>query len=65
LNAYRILAGKLEGKKPLIRPGFRLEDNIKTGLREVGWGGMDLINVAQGRDQWRALMNTVLNLRVV
>jgi hypothetical protein len=39
-------------------------DNIKMGLREIGWGGTDLIDLAQDRDQWRAFMNTVLNLRV-
>jgi hypothetical protein len=61
-NAYRILEGKLEGKRPLGRPRHRWEDNIKTDFR--GWGGMDWINLAQDRDQWRALMNTVMNLRV-
>jgi hypothetical protein len=63
-NAYRILVGKLEGKKPLGRPRRRWEDNIKMDLREIGWGGMDLINLAQGRDQWKALVNTVMNLQV-
>jgi hypothetical protein len=58
-NAYRILLGKPEGKKPLRRPRRRWVDNIKMDLREVGWSGM-----AQYRDQWRALVNTVMNLRV-
>jgi hypothetical protein len=41
-----------------------LEDNIKMDLREIGWGGMDWIDLAQGREQWRALVNTVMNIRV-
>jgi hypothetical protein len=56
--------GKPEGKRPLRRPKRRLEDNIKMGLREIGWGGMDWIDLAEGRDQWRALLKTVMNLRV-
>jgi hypothetical protein len=63
-NAYRILAGKPEGKRPLGRPRRRWEDNIKMDLREMGWGGMDWIDLAQDRDQWRALVNTVMNLWV-
>jgi hypothetical protein len=57
-NAYRILMGKLERKRPLERLRRSWEDNIKTDLREVGWGGMDRINLAQDMDQWRALVNT-------
>jgi hypothetical protein len=56
--------GKPEGKRPPGRPTRRWEDNIKMDLREIGWGGMDWIDLAQGRDQWRALVNTVMNLRV-
>jgi hypothetical protein len=56
--------GKLEGKRPLRRPRQRWEDNIKMDLREMGWGGMDWIDVAQDRDRWRALVNTVMNLWV-
>jgi hypothetical protein len=63
-NAYRILVGKPEGKRPLGRLRHRWEDNIKTDLREIGWGGMDWIDLAQDRDQWRALVNMVMNLRV-
>jgi hypothetical protein len=63
-NAYRILVGKPEGKGPLGRPRHRWEDNIRMDLREIVWGGMDWIDLAQDRDQWRALMNTVMNLRV-
>jgi hypothetical protein len=63
-NAYRILVGKPEGKTPLERPRRRWVDNINMDLREIVWDGMDWIDVAQDRDQWRALVNTVLNLRV-
>jgi hypothetical protein len=63
-TAYRILVGKLEGKRPLGRPKCRWEDNIGMGLREMGWGGMDWIDLAQDRDQWRALVNTAMYLRV-
>jgi hypothetical protein len=63
-NAYGILVGKPEGKKPPGRPRRRWVDNIKLDLRETGWDGVYLINMAQDRDQWRALVNTVLNLRV-
>jgi hypothetical protein len=61
-NAYRILVGKPEGKRPLGRPRHRWVDNIKMYLREMGWGGMDWIDLAQDRDQWRALVDTVINL---
>jgi hypothetical protein len=63
-NAYRILVGKPEGKRPLGRPRCRCVDNIKTDLREIGWDGVDWIDMAKDRDQWRALVNTVLNLWV-
>jgi hypothetical protein len=63
-NAYRILVGKPEGKRQLGRPRRRCEDNIGMNLREIRWGGMDWIDLAQDRDQWRALMSTVMNLRV-
>jgi hypothetical protein len=56
--------GKPEGKRPLGRPRRRWEDNIIMGLREIGWGGTDWIDLAQDRDQWRALVKTVMNLRV-
>jgi hypothetical protein len=63
-NAYRIFVGKPEGKRPPGRLRRMWEDNIKMDLREIGWGGIDWINLAQDRDQWRALENTVINLRV-
>jgi hypothetical protein len=63
-NAYRILVGKPKGKRPLGRPRRRWEDNIGMYLRETGCGGMDWINLAQDRDQWRALVNMAMNLRV-
>jgi hypothetical protein len=63
-NAYRILVGKPEGKRPLGRPRRKWEDNIRMDLREIGWGGMDWIDLVQDRDQWRTLVNTVMNLRV-
>ena len=56
--------GKPEGKRPLGILRRRWEDNIKMDLREVGWGGMDWISLAQDRDRWRALVNAVMNLWV-
>jgi hypothetical protein len=53
-NAYRILVGKPEGKRPLGRPRRSLADNIEIELREIGWDVMDWIDLAQNRDQWRA-----------
>jgi hypothetical protein len=64
MNAYRILVGKPEGKRPLGRPRHRWVDNIKIDLTEIGWDGRDWLELAQDRDQWRALVNTVMNLRV-
>jgi hypothetical protein len=63
-NAYRILVGKPEGKRPLGRPRRRWVDNIKMELREVEWDDMDWIELTQDRDQWRSLVNTLMNLRV-
>jgi hypothetical protein len=63
-NTCRILVGKPEGKKPLGRPRCRWVDNIRMDLREIGWGGEDQIGLVQDRAQWRALVNTVMNLRV-
>jgi hypothetical protein len=55
-----ILVGKPEGKRPLGRPRRMWVDNIEMDLREIGWDDMDWIDVAQDRDQWRALVNTVM-----
>jgi hypothetical protein len=63
-NAYTIFVGKSEGKRPLGRPGHRWVDNIKMDIREIGWDGMDWLDLAQDRDQWRALLNMVINLWV-
>jgi hypothetical protein len=63
-GVYRVLVGKPERKSPLGRPRRRWEDNIRMDLQEVGCGGMDWIGLAQDRDSWRALLNTVINLRV-
>jgi hypothetical protein len=62
--AYRILVEKPEGKRPPERPTCMWVDNIKIELREIGWDGMDWIELAQDIDQWRALVNTVMNLRL-
>ena len=62
-GVHRVLMGKPEGKRPLGRPRRRWEDNIKMDLREVG-GGEDWMELAQDRDRWRALVNTVMNFRV-
>jgi hypothetical protein len=63
-NAYRILVGKPEGKRLLGKPRLRWVDNTEMDLREIGWGGMDWIDLAQDMNQLRALVNMVMNLRV-
>jgi hypothetical protein len=63
-NAYRLLVGKGRGKRQLGRPRRRWVDNIRLDLGEVGWGDVDWIGLAQVRNRWRALVNSVLNLRV-
>jgi hypothetical protein len=63
-NAYRRLVRKPEGKIPLVRPRHTWVDNIKMDLKEVEWSGMDWIVVAEDRDQRKALVNMVMNLRV-
>jgi hypothetical protein len=62
--AYNILVGRPEERIPLVRPRRRWEDNIKMDLREIGFVDVDWIHWAQDRDRWRALLNTVMNLRV-
>jgi hypothetical protein len=56
---------KTEGKRPLERPRRRWEDGIRMNLRKIGWGSVDWIQLAQDRDRWRDLVNTVMNLRVL
>jgi hypothetical protein len=63
-NAYRVLVVEPEGKRPPGVPRRRWEDNIKMDVREIVWGSMDWIDLAQKRDQWRALVNTLMNFRV-
>jgi hypothetical protein len=63
-NAYMILVGKSEGKRPLGRSTHCWVNNIKMDVREVIWGGMDWIDLAQDRDQWMALVNMETYLRV-
>jgi hypothetical protein len=63
-NAYRLLVGKPEGKRPLGRPKRRWVDNIKMDILEIGWGGVDWIGLAQDMDKWRALVYAVMNLQV-
>ena len=63
-GVHRVLVGKAEGRRPLGRPRHRWEDNIKTDLQEVGGGLGDWMELAQDRDRWRALVSTVMNLRV-
>jgi hypothetical protein len=62
-NAYKILVVKPEGKRPLGRPRRRWVDNVKMDLREI-WGDINWLYLAEDREQWRALVNTVINLRV-
>jgi hypothetical protein len=64
-NLYRALTGKPEGKRPLGRPRRIWEDGIKMELREIGCGGVEWIHLAQDRDLWRAVVNALMNLRVL
>jgi hypothetical protein len=60
-NEYMILVGKPEGRTPLGRPRRRWVDNIKIDLRDIRWDGVDWIDLAQDMEEWRALINTVMN----
>jgi hypothetical protein len=64
-KVYKVLVGKPEGKRPLGRPRRRWEDGIQMDLREIGWGSVEWIQLAQDRGRWRALVNNVMNLRVL
>jgi hypothetical protein len=63
-NAYRILVGKPEGKRLLVRPRRMWVDNIKMDLRDIGWSGMDWVSLAQDRNQRSVFVNAVMNLWV-
>jgi hypothetical protein len=63
-NVYRLLVGNPEGKRPLGRQRRRWVDNIRMDLGEMGWGYVDWVGLAQDRNRWRALVKSVLNLRV-
>jgi hypothetical protein len=62
-DVYGVLVGKPEGKRQVERPRRSWEDGIKTDLREIGWGGVEWIHLAQDRDRWLAVVNAVMNLR--
>jgi hypothetical protein len=64
-NLYRVLVGKLKGKRPLDRPRHRWEDGMKMNLTEIGWEDVQWIYLARDKDQWRASVNTVMNLWVM
>jgi hypothetical protein len=63
-NACRLMVGKPEGKRPLGRSRRRWVDNIRIDLGDMEWGDVDWIGLAQDRNRWRAVVNSVLNLRV-
>jgi hypothetical protein len=63
-NAYKISVGNPVGKRPQGKSRLKWEDNIRMDFREKGWGGMDLIDLVQDRNHWRALLNTAMNFRV-
>jgi hypothetical protein len=64
-RVYRVFVGKPEGKRPLGRLRRRWEDGIRMDLREIGWGSVEWIRLAQDRDWWRVVVNTVMNLQVL
>jgi hypothetical protein len=64
-NMYRFLMGKAVGKRPLGRPRRRWDDGIRMDLREIGWGSVEWSQSVQDRDRWRALVNALMNLRVL
>jgi hypothetical protein len=64
-NVYRVLVGKAEGKRPVERPRRRWEGGIKMDLTKIGWGCVEWIHLVQERDSWRAVVNAVMNLRVL
>jgi hypothetical protein len=65
IKVYKVLVGKPEGKRPLVRPRRRWEDGIRMDLREIGLGGVNWIQLAQDRGRWRPVVSAVMNLRVL
>jgi hypothetical protein len=63
-GANRVLVGRPDGERQLVRSRLRFEDNIKMGLQEVGWGGVGWIDLAEDRGRWRGFESAVMNLRV-
>jgi hypothetical protein len=64
-KVYKVLVGKPEGKRPLVRPRRRWEDGIRMDLRETGLGDVNWIRLARDRDRWRAVVSVVMNLRIL
>jgi hypothetical protein len=64
-KVYKVLVGKPEGMRPLGRPRRRWEDGVRMDVREIGFGGVDWIRLAQDRNRWRAVVSAVMNLRVL
>jgi hypothetical protein len=64
-NVYKVLMGKPQGKRPLGRPRRRWEEGIGMDLKEIDWGSVGWIQLAQDRDRWRAVVSAVMNLRVM
>jgi hypothetical protein len=64
-KVYKVLVGQAEGKKPLRTPRRRWENGIKTDLRKIGWERVEWTDLAKDRDRWRALVDTVMNLRIL
>jgi hypothetical protein len=62
-KVYKVLVEKPEGKRPLVRPRHRWENGIRMDFREIGWGSVQWIHLAQDRGQWQAVVNTVMNLQ--
>jgi hypothetical protein len=64
-KVYKVLVGKPEGKRPLGKPRRRWENGIRMDLKEIGWGSVEWIHLAQDRDRWRVVVNTAMNLQVL
>jgi hypothetical protein len=64
-NVCKVLVGKPEGKSPIVRPRRRWEDGIRMDFREIGWGNIEWIHLAEDRDRWWAVVNAVMNLRIL